>query len=489
MPTNKNPVAPAIDDTLAFPDGDPNPVNITRATATADSQISAGDATQVLDEGPITGFLHLVRRAGIVLVIQIVGAGVTYGVQVLLARLLGASHYGTYAYVIVWVGFAALVAGLGFPAASIRFLPVYRIRKDWPRFHGFVREASRATFATALAMALGTLGVAEALHASGLLAHTSVAVLGALLVPAFAGSMLYTEIARSGGQMGVAFIPSMIVRPALIGIGAVAIFAATGALSTNAALGASLGAGYVVLAVQYVLTRRRLDGPKAKPHPVAERREWFGVGISLLAAGAFTVTFMQVDIVIVGALRGPRDAGIYAAASKTASLVSFVILAVNAAAAPQFASLWALGRIADLQRLVSKLATLIFWPSFVISAGIAALSVPLLGLFGSEFQEARPALLVLLVGQLVNAAAGSVGYLLTVTGHHREATLALGLSAVACTLLAIAGVLAFGLVGAALGTTLGFVLWNGSLYWLVVRKLGIHASIFSSLHMPRHRLT
>jgi O-antigen/teichoic acid export membrane protein len=242
-----------------------------------------------------------------------------------------------------------------------------------------------------------------------------------------------------------------------------------------------------VLVVQYVLTRHVIDGPKVDGRGVVELREWFGVGITLLAAGAFTVTLMQVDIVIVGGLRGARDAGIYAAASKTATLVSFVILAVNAAAAPQFASLWALGRVADLQRLVTRLAGVIFWPSLAISVGIAALSGPLLALFGPGFQEARPALLVLLLAQVVNAAAGSVGYLLTLTGHHREATRALGLSALACIILAVLGVLAFGLVGAALGSLMGFMLWNGSLYWMVVRKLGIHASIFTGLHIPRRR--
>ena len=131
------------------------------------------------------------------------------------------------------------------------------------------------------------------------------------------------------------------------------------------------------------------------------------MGVTLLAAGAFTITLMQVDIVIVGVLRGSRDAGIYAAASKTATLVSFVILAVNAAAAPQFASLWALGRRDDLQRLVTKLAGVIFWPSLVIAAGIAALATPLLGLFVRRIpRPLRPALLVLLVGQIINAAAG-----------------------------------------------------------------------------------
>jgi O-antigen/teichoic acid export membrane protein len=462
-------------------------VNTTSESSTSNPKVGSDGESGLLEEGAITGFLHLVKRAGVVLAVQVIGAGATYGVQVLLARLLGASDYGVYAYVLVWVGFASLIAGLGFPAASIRFLPVYRVKEDWPRFHGFVRTTSRLTFATAIVMTLGALGAAEVLHAVAGLAHPSALVLGALLVPAFAGSMLYTEVARSDGRVGIAFVPSLIARPALIGIGVAALSVTGGALSTSAALGATLVACYVVLAVQYILTRRLFEGPRTARKQVVELREWFGVGVTLLAAGAFTVTLLQVDIVIVGALRGSRDAGIYAAASKTASLVAFVILAVNAASAPQFSSLWALGRVDDLQRLVSKLAGVIFWPSLAISVGIAALSGPLLDLFGPEFHAARPALLILLVGQLINAAAGSVGYLLTLTGHHREATRALGFSALACILLAAAGVWAFGLIGAALGSTIGFALWNGALYWLVVRKLGIHASILSTFGWRRHR--
>jgi O-antigen/teichoic acid export membrane protein len=459
------------------------------ATVTPDSHGDTNDAPQLLDEGLIAGSLHLVRRAGVVLVVQVVGAGLSYGSQVLLARLLGASDYGVYTYVFVWVTFIALLAGLGFPAASVRFLPVYRVNEDWPRIHGFVRSTSKFTFATAIAIAVCAVIAAEVLHAFGSLAHPSAIMLGALLVPALAGSTLYTEFARADNRVSIAFIPALIARPALIGVGAAALFVLRGTLSTSTALGSTLVAAYAVLAVQYALTRHLFDGPQMRRRPVVELREWFGVGITLLAASAFIITLMQVDIVIVGAFRGAREAGIYAAASKTATLVSFVIMAVNAAAAPQFASLWALGRVDELQRLVTKLAGLIFWPSLAISIGIAAISGPLLDLFGSAFHEARPALLVLLVGQLINAAAGSVGYLLTLTGHHREATRALGLSAIACILLAAVGVWAFGLIGAALGSSIGFLLWNGSLYWLVVRRLGIHPSIFSALHMPRHRQT
>ncbi len=454
----------------------------------ADRPLAADAAPSLLEEGVIAGSVHLLRRAGIVLVVQVLGAGLAYALQVLLARLLGASDYGIYTYVFVWVTFASFLAGLGFPAASVRFLPVYRVKKDWSRIHGFVSVTSKITFLSAIAVALLAAIVAEVLHATGMLTRPSVIVLGALLLPALAGSMLYTEIARADNRVSIAFIPPQVIRPALIGVSAAMLYVFRGSLSASGALAVTAVAAYVVLAAQYALTRRMFDTSRVEHHRrVVELREWFGVGINLLAASVFIVTLMQVDILIVGAFRGARDAGIYAAASKTAALVSFVIVAVNAAAAPQFASLWSLGRVEELQRLVTKLAGLIFWPSLVISLGIAALSGPLLSLFGAGFGAARPALLVLLVGQLINAAAGSVGYLLTLTGHHREATWALGFSAAACIVLAAVGVWTLGLIGAALGSTIGFLLWNALLYRLVVQKLAIHPSVFTTMRLRRGR--
>jgi O-antigen/teichoic acid export membrane protein len=436
---------------------------------------------KIPNEGGVTGFIHLVQRAGLVFTVQSIGAGVSYGLQILLARLLGVSSYGLYSYVLVWVAFVSLVAGLGFPAASVRFLPEYRAKEDWPRFHGFVRVASIATVGSALLVALCGVIVAKVFSRFGLSADNSVLALGALLVPAFAASMLYTEVARSIGRVGIAFIPSLIMRPAMIGVGALLLYALHGQLSTNGALYVTLGACYAGLAIQYVLTRSRLGVPQAQHRVANDLRGWFAVGVTFLAAGAFTNILMQVDILIVGAQKGSQDAGLYAAASKTAMLVTFVILAVNAAAAPQYSSLWALGRRDDLQELVRKLAGVIFWPSLAITLGIGILSAPILALFGPSFGAAQPVLIVLLVGQLVNAAAGSVGYLLVVTGHHREATRALGVSAVVCVALTVAGTAIIGLVGAALGTTLGFVLWNVWLYRLVVQRLGIQASILTVL--------
>src|ERR1700722_619155 len=141
-------------------------MTVTEPAIGSTPQVDAPAAPHILEEGLIAGSVHLLRRAGIVLVVQVVGAGLAYGLQVLLARLLGASDFGIYTYVFVWVTFVSLVAGLGFPAASIRFLPVYRIKEDWPRIHGFLSSTAKITLLSAIAIATCGIVGAEALHAA-----------------------------------------------------------------------------------------------------------------------------------------------------------------------------------------------------------------------------------------------------------------------------------------------------------------------------------
>jgi O-antigen/teichoic acid export membrane protein len=196
---------------------------------------------------------------------------------------------------------------------------------------------------------------------------------------------------------------------------------------------------------------------------------------------------MQTDVVMVGAILGPRAAGLYGAAAKTASLVGLVLIAVNAIAAPIFSSLFAQGRHEDVQRLASDIAEWIFWPSLFISVLLAIFSKPILGMFGSEFSAAHWQLTILLVGQVVSAGAGSVGWLMLLTGHQDQAAWVYGwIALIHVALLGIAIPL-LGTTGAALATTASFSLWNVWLHALVVRKLDIHPSVLYALRSAHRR--
>ncbi len=240
-----------------------------------------------------------------------------------------------------------------------------------------------------------------------------------------------------------------------------------------------------MIGVQAWRFRRALGRLVLSARPLYERRLWIKQALPFLLVSGFVVIIEQTDIVMVGAIRGDRVAGLYAAAAKTAGLVALVLVSVNAIGAPMFSTLLAQNRRTQLQRLVSASAVYAFWPSCLVCIVLAVGAPLVLSAFGPGFSAAAWPLRVLLIGQFVNAAAGSVGWLILLSGGQNVAARVYGW--VALIHLALLAVLipAFGMIGAAAATTLTMSLWNVWLHAEVVRRLDVHPSIFHALRSAR----
>ena len=186
-------------------------------------------------------------------------------------------------------------------------------------------------------------------------------------------------------------------------------------------------------------------------------------------------------MLVLGLIGDAESVGVYQAAAKTATLVTFVLYAVNTVAAPRFATLYAQGRTGELAALVRQAAHAIFWPTLGVVAFLVAAGRPVLRLFGPAFDAAYAPLVLLVLAQLVNAGVGSVAYLLNMTGRQRHTMWVVGCCAVANVALNAVLIPRLGLLGAALASGLSIVAWNLWLHRIVVRELGFSPSILAAL--------
>jgi len=98
--------------------------------------------------------------------------------------------------------------------------------------------------------------------------------------------------------------------------------------------------------------------------------------------------------------------------------------------------------------------------------------------FGPEYDASYGPLLILIAGQAVNSAAGSVGFLLNMTGHERDTAAGMGVAVALNLALNLALIPSWGILGAATATAFSMAVWNGLLWWRVWRKLGINSLAF-----------
>jgi O-antigen/teichoic acid export membrane protein len=102
----------------------------------------------------------------------------------------------------------------------------------------------------------------------------------------------------------------------------------------------------------------------------------------------------------------------------------------------------------------------------------------LLRLFGAGFETAYLPLLILLCGEMAAAAAGPVGFFLTMTGRQLTATRIEAATSAIAVGLALGLIPRYGILGAAIVVATGSALRNTAMFVAVWRQLGVRSAAF-----------
>lgn len=188
----------------------------------------------------------------------------------------------------------------------------------------------------------------------------------------------------------------------------------------------------------------------------------------------FQVTILWFDTLLIGAILGVADAGIYAAATRYLLIGTFVAEAVMQAVAPRISVLLATSH-RDHARLVFQAVTswqvLLIWPVFLV---VATFSGVLLAPFGPEFAAGVVPLSLLALAILASSVFGPSDTVMLMAGRSR---LSLVNTAVALAVNVAGNVVLlprYGLVGAALAWTASMVTAAALPGWHAWRGLGLH---------------
>ncbi|MEM9293437.1 MAG: lipopolysaccharide biosynthesis protein [Acidobacteriota bacterium] len=450
----------------------------------------------------------VLRGASGTYLVSVGGTGLALLLHALLARWLGEAGYGSYAYALNWLLLLGLLARLGLDTAQVRFLAQYRVQQDWAALRGLLRRGDLLAAAAGLALgALGALALALLEIDAG---ERRVGWLACLTLAPAAVLGLRKGALQGLRQVVTAQLPEGWVRTLVLMASVIAVAVATGtwggivdgtmlgrwllprsaegegssvasAVEASASpwwamalylLATVVALGYGTWALRRGLRRELPPKARAEPRRYLTRR-WLRVSTPLLLVAGMRQLLNQTDVLLVGAVLGRPEAGLYFIAAKLSQLVSFGLNAANSIAAPLISETHTADQRQELQRVVTLAARLATLAAVVVAVGILVLRRPLLGLFGEGFLAAEPALWWLVAGQLVNAATGPVGQLLNMTGHQDANARILGSITLANLLLNLPAILAFGLPGAAAVTSALIAVKNLWTWWEVRRRLGV----------------
>lgn len=423
----------------------------------------------------------LARGAAASFAVSVAGTGLGFLVQFLLARLLGPVQFGIYVYVLGWMNIALIIAKLDFDTAAVRFVGAYNANGAWSDFAGFLRRSLQIV--GMLSLTVSIVGAA-ALWVAGDRLSTDIRVAAfaaCLLLPFTAIQQLRANALQGLKLLVQAQAPVVVVRPFVFALGIFTAVSLLGAdVNATGAILLNLGATLVALVVTSRLLGRAVPRETRAAAPTFHTRHWIHVaGAMFMISVANIVLSMQTDVVIVGSLLGTTAAGHYSVASQMSWIAIFGVMAVLSMASPMFAELHAQDRRADLQRLVqlaSRMTTVVALPAVLVMI----IGGPfILSLFGPSFADAYPVLVVLCMAQLVGALWGGVaGFMMTMTGHQKQAAIIVGVGAVFYIALAFILTPAFGAVGTATATVISYTGRSVAMWLYIRRTTGINVLPF-----------
>ncbi|MEL6982763.1 MAG: oligosaccharide flippase family protein [Actinomycetota bacterium] len=353
------------------------------------------------------------------------GVGAVIGVVTigLVTNHWGRSGAGLFFATTALFTLAANGARMGSEAGLTYFVARLRADDDHRSVPRVIGTALAATGAVAMVLAIAGFVLAPRLAelvaseaASRPDAETMVRIL-AVAVPTFALSQAMFGASRGFATMRPSVICGQLLRPAAQLVFVVAVILTTGSLPTLALAWAGSSV-LTVTAIGWWLRRRVAQIRVNHPEPASEglrgrylRFAWGRAGADLVSAA-----LERLDVILVAALLGQADAGLYGASGRLILAGQLLMIAAAQSTAPLLTASFSAGRDREAQTLLRTVTgwnVTLLWPVF-ICLGFGAETA--LGIFGSEFADGAPLVVVLSVAMLAIVAIGGGDTVLVSTG-------------------------------------------------------------------------
>jgi len=393
----------------------------------------------------------IAKGAGIVFFGTLLGTGLKYLFELIIARDLGPKSFG-----IFFLGFTIFkilerVSTVGLPNGVLRYVALYKGIEDRERIKGTIVLSIKIVLimggiiAVFIIIFSSTISV-NLFHESNL----------SLILKIFGAGIMFTaltEILVFSTQafqiMKYKVMVRMIIEPGsrfflviiffLLGwklIGAGVSFLISLIIGTFLAF-------YYLKKTFPLITEKEIS-------PIYETKSILHFSWPLFFVGFFDIFIFHINTLMLGHFKTSQEVGIYGAAQRTAFLIPIVLNAFNAIFAPMIADFYHRGEYKKLESLFKIVTKWVFTVSFPVFLLVVFFAKEILSLWGKEYIAGAICLIVICGAQLINCSVGSVGYMIMMTGR-TEINLLNTIIVLAMTIsLNLLLIPKFGILGAAL---------------------------------------
>lgn len=412
--------------------------------------------------------------------VRVLSVGATFLCSVLLARTLGSEQFGIYSYILAIVSLLALPATAGMPTLVLRETANTKALKDWTKMKGIWLWSGLVVVSLSLIIyAFSTIAILNFFESSRIFTEYRTFALGLIMSLLMAMGNVRGAALRGLGLIIQGQLPEGLIRPTLLAIFLLLLIQLDVTLDPSYAMGLNLIAALIAFIIGSGLLIKAKPSELRASKPVFYSKSWLFTILPLALMTGMQSLSSQVDILMLGNMGTPSDVGVYKIVVSGAALAVFGLQVVNMVITPKLASAFAQNNTYVAQRTASIGSLISFGLTFPIVLIFYFFGTEILSLiFGSEYVIGYHALLIISLGQAVNAFFGSSISILTMSGNEKFVIKGMSLSTIINVLLNLVLIPYLGIDGAALGAGTALLVWNIYLWIIIKRELNIDCTLF-----------
>jgi len=412
----------------------------------------------------------VMRRTSTAMILRFSRTLISFVFNVILARMLGADGVGVYFLAYTVTRIASIIGRVGLDQAVLRYVAAGSSQGQLNQIVGVYRYAVLIT-STLSVLATAIVFLSAPLFGQLFNEPSLVEPLRIMSFSIFPWALIFIQSRALQGmeRIGDSIFIEMLGIP-FVNIPLVLVM--TAGYGLIGAAGSYVISTFLILLLGVLLWRkitpdlRGVEGEFDLKLLMTTSMPLFWVDFTIIVMG-------MTDTLILGVLATSTDVGIYDTAKRVSALAGAMLSPINMVVAPKFAGMYAKGEIQKLGRLArnsAKFVTVISIPYLVLF-----MLVPewILSVFGSDFAEGAPALMVLALSGFVNAFTGSVGFILVMTGNEKLMRNNAIATSIFKIILQLSLIPFLGFLGAAIATAIADATRNLISVYLVYRQFGI----------------
>ena len=418
---------------------------------------------------------EIAKGSMLVFVGQVVGSFTRFFTNLVLTRILSVANYGLFSLGLTVFHLANELSLSGFQYGAQNFVPKYRVSGEKSLIKGFILFAFVCTTILSLILGAGLfvfsgLIAEQIFHKEGL---ENVLKVLAVAIPLYVPMMLCAFFGVAFLKIRIMVKVRDIIQPLLFLIFAVVLLVSDKRSLFCVLLVYSLSV-LLTLGIALVLIRQ-VFGVNMKGRPARFKKKHWGLySGTVMFAGFFSMFLFQTDKMILGSLGSLEEIGVYNAAWKLYSFLGLSTIVFNTTFFPIISQVYASGNLMELNNLTKMVGKWIFSVNTFFIMIVVVYARDLMRLFGQEFVGGYPVLIIFGLSWIVVSMLTSTSGILRMTGKQNVEFL---LSAVMLIFSIISGIILikrYGMIGAAISSTVCFTVLHVAKAVLSYRYYGIN---------------